>query len=46
MTEQTPEQKKQQKQRNLAIAGVLVFMVVMFFAVSLLKFQEALNGTG
>ena len=43
MTQLTPNQKKQQRQRNLAIAGVLLFMVLMFFVVSLLKFEEAMR---
>jgi len=40
------DNKKKLKQRNLAVAGVLFFMALMFFAVSLLKVQESLNVPG
>lgn len=42
MTEQNDEQKKL-RQRNIAIALVLLFMVAMFFISSMVKVQESMN---
>jgi hypothetical protein len=45
MSDMNDDQKKL-KQRNLAVAGVLLFMVAMFFIISLLKVQEGMNVPG
>ena len=45
MSELNDEQKKL-RQRNLALAGALLFMVIVFFAVSALKIQEGMNVAG
>jgi hypothetical protein len=42
MTEQNDDQKKL-RQRNIAIALVLLFMVAMFFISSMVKVQESMN---
>ncbi len=45
MSDMNDDQKKL-RQRNLALAGVLLLMVVIFFVVSVLKVQEGLNVSG
>jgi len=45
MSDMNDDQKKL-KQRNLAVAGVLLFMVAMFFGISLLRVQESMNVPG
>ena len=42
MSEQNDGQKKL-RQRNIAIALVLLFMVAMFFISSMVKVQESMN---
>jgi|GEM_PF-956917 hypothetical protein len=42
MSEQNDDQKKL-RQRNIAIALVLLFMVAMFFISSMVKVQESMN---
>jgi hypothetical protein len=45
MSDMNDDQKKL-RHRNLALAGVLLLMVVIFFVVSVLKVQEGLNVSG
>ena len=45
MSDMNDDQKKT-RLRNLALAGVLLFMAVVFFAVSVLKVQESMNVAG
>ncbi len=45
MTDMNDDQKKI-RHRNLALAGVLLLMVVIFFVVSVLKVQEGMNVPG
>jgi len=42
MSEQNDDQKKL-RQRNIAIALVLLFMVAIFFFSSMVKVQESMN---
>ena len=45
MSELNDDQKKL-RQRNLALAGFLLFLVIIFFAVSAVKIQEGMNVSG
>ncbi len=45
MSDMNDDQKKT-RLRNLVLAGVLLFMAVVFFVVSVLKVQESMNVSG
>jgi hypothetical protein len=40
------DDRKKLRQRNLALAGILLVMVIVFFAVSVVKLQEGMNVPG
>ena len=37
---------KKKRQRNLAIAGILAFLVIIFYFASMMRIQENLNAAG